>query len=81
MNGSSISHGSRMNFYNFWIKGRRLKCSGYRVHTRAMYVYKLNNVRLEANRNYRNKRRNKLKAKIDELETQSKTKINNDVCQ
>jgi len=46
-----------------------------------MYVYKLNNVRREASRHYRNKRRNKLKARIDELETQCKTKIINDVYQ
>jgi len=44
-----------------------------------MYVYELNNVKREASRHYSNKRRNKLKAKIDEFETQSKTKIINDM--
>jgi len=46
-----------------------------------MHVCKLNSVRREAIRHYRNKRRNKLKGKIDKLETQSKTQIINDVYQ
>ena len=41
----------------------------------CLYVYKLNHVRREVSRHYRNKRRKKLKAKIDEFEAQSKTKL------
>jgi len=68
-------------FSQYLDQRKKAKCSGYRLQTRAMYAYKLNNVRHEANRHYRNKRRNKLKTKIYEIETQSETKIINDVYQ
>ena len=58
-------------FQDFQIKGSRLKYSGYRIQTN---VDNLNNVRREANRQFRNKKKEYLKAKIDELETNSKIK-------
>jgi hypothetical protein len=33
---SSINHSLMTNFYDFWIKGSRLKCSGYRIQTKEM---------------------------------------------
>ena len=59
--------------YDFKIKGSRLKCSGYRIHTKAMK--RLNNVRREASTHFRIKNKECLKAKIDELETHSKIEI------
>jgi hypothetical protein len=38
MNRSNINHGLMKNVYNSWIKGRRLKCSGYRIQTKAMQI-------------------------------------------
>jgi len=37
-------------------------------------VHNLNNVRYEASRHFRNKKKEYMKAKVDELETKSKTK-------
>jgi hypothetical protein len=35
-NGTIINHGLMKNVHNFWIKGIRLKCSGYRIQTKAV---------------------------------------------
>jgi hypothetical protein len=61
------------NVYNFSIRGSRLKCSGYRFQ-KQNNIDNLNNVRLEASRHFRNKKKEYLKAKIDELVTNSENK-------
>jgi len=43
-------------------------------------VDNLNNVRREANKHFRNKKKEYMKAKIDELETNSKIKNIRDLC-
>ena len=53
------------------MKGRRLNCNGYRIQVKN--VDNLNNVRREASRHFRNKKAY-LKAKIEDLETNSKIK-------
>jgi len=47
-----------------------LKCSGYRFQKQSS-VDNLNNVRREASRQFRNKKKEYLKAKIDDLVTNS----------
>jgi len=55
------------------MKGSRLKCSG--VHDpNQSNVDNINNVRCEATSHLRNKKKEYLKAKIEELETNSKIK-------
>ena len=50
-----------------------MECSSYRIQTKATVV-NINNVRHEDSRHFRNKKKEYLNAKIDELETNSKTK-------
>jgi len=61
------------NVYDFSIKGSRLKCSGYRFQKQSN-VDNLNNVRREATRHFRNKKKKYLEAKIDELVTNSENR-------
>jgi len=69
MNGSSTNHGLMKNVYNFLIKGSRLKCSGYMIQNNAD---NLNHIRRQASRHFRNKKREYIKAKIHDLQTNSK---------
>jgi len=52
------------------MKGSGLKRSGYRIQAKA----DLNNVRREASRHFRNKKKEYLIAKIEELKTRNKIK-------
>jgi len=58
------------NVYDFSIRGSTLKCSGYRSQNQSN-VRNPNNVRREGSRHFRNKKKEYLKAKIDELVTNS----------
>jgi RNase P/RNase MRP subunit p29 len=78
------------NVHRFEVKGSRLKCSGYKIQTRVTQRKQakmhwlqdpnqsnlniLNNARCEASRYFRNKKSEYLKAKINELEINSKNK-------
>jgi hypothetical protein len=61
------------NVYNFSIRGSRLNCSGYRLQEQSN-VDNLNNVRREASRQNKKKKKEYLKAKIDECVTNSENK-------
>jgi hypothetical protein len=68
-NGSSTNHGLMKNVYNFKIIGSRLKCSGYMIQSN---VDNLNHISRPASRHFRNKKREYMKAKIHDLQTNSK---------
>ena len=61
------------NVHDFYIKRSRLKYSGQQDPNHSN-VDNLNNGRREASRHFRGKKKEKLKIKIDELETNSKNK-------
>ena len=65
MNRSSINYGLVKNAHNFWIKGSRVKCSGYRIQ---------NNLKHEVKRHFKNKKKECLIAKRNDHEANSKNK-------
>jgi hypothetical protein len=38
INGSSINHSLLKDVHNFYVKGSKLKCSGYRIQTKVMEI-------------------------------------------
>ena len=59
------------NVHQCWIKGGKRKYSGYKIQTKKN-VNNLKRVRREASRHFRNKKKEYLETKIDELETNRK---------
>jgi hypothetical protein len=56
------------------MKGSRLQCSGYRNQVIRTNVCNMSNIRRDVSKNFRNKKKEDLKAIVDELETNSKIK-------
>jgi hypothetical protein len=72
MNGSSISHGLMKDAQNYWIR-KEAKLQWLQDPS-EINGDNLNNVRRETNRHFRNKKREYLKGKINELAMNSKNK-------
>jgi primase-polymerase (primpol)-like protein len=70
---SSINHGLIKNVYFFLDQRKQVK-RHWLQDPNQINVDNANNVRCEAGRHFRNKKKEYLKAKIDELETNSKIK-------
>jgi hypothetical protein len=70
-NGSSINHGLMKNV-DFFLYPRKQAKMQWVHDPNQSHVDNLNNVTCEASRHYRNKKKEYLKAKTDELETNNK---------
>jgi hypothetical protein len=63
---------------SYYIKGNKLKCSGYRIQ--GINVDSVSNVAHEASGHFRNKRRANLKDKINYLTTDTENKNIRELC-